>query len=225
MSDTNPTVLPSGKILSVQVGTPKILQTAQGKAWQSAIVKTAISGSVPVGAENLAGDDQANRKYHGGPDKAVCAYASEWFPFWNQEFDLELPGGAFGENITLQGLPEDALCIGDTLAFNDSPLRLQISQPRQPCANVSKRWAVPSLPRRMEETGYTGFYCRVLTLGTLEAGQEITVLDRPHPDWTLLRANEIMYAKKSNPDLLTALRALPLLSAEWKRILGRKLSK
>lgn len=200
------------------------MKTAEGRDWRSAIVKTAVTGPVALGAENVAGDEQSNRKYHGGPDKAVCAYASEWLPLWNKEFGIDLPGGAFGENITLQDLTENELCVGDTLIVG-SEIVLQISQPRQPCANVSKRWAIPALPRRMEETGYTGFYCRVLRTGILEAGQTVAVTDRPYPEWTLLRANQIMYAASPNAADIAVLRELPHLSAEWKRILGRKLSK
>jgi hypothetical protein len=219
----NNDTLPAGRILSVQVGKPQSLETAAGKAWKSAIVKTAVTGPVALEGVNLVGDDQSNRRYHGGADKVVCAYASEWFPLWNQEFSLNMPAGAFGENITLQDLTEDKLCIGDTLLIGSEVL-LQISQPRQPCINVSKRWAIPSLPRRMEETGHTGFYCRVLRAGSLEAGQTIQVSERPYPRWTLQHANAVMYAEDRDPVAITALRELPLLSAEWKRILGRKLA-
>ena len=216
---TNLDSLPVGRIVSLQVGLPRAVPL-KGRMWESAIVKTPVEGKVALGKENLSGDYQANRKYHGGPDKAICAYASEWFPFWKSEFDLDLSGGAFGENLTLEGLPESSLCVGDTLTVGD--VLLQISQPRQPCANVSKRWSVSALPRRMEETGYTGFYCRVLQKGELAAGQIVQVTERPHPGWLLSRANEVMYAHEPDAAAITALRELPLLSAEWKRILGRK---
>jgi len=215
-------VLSVGRIVSLQVGMPRRLTTATGRAWESAIVKEKVLGSVALGEENLAGDYQANRKYHGGPDKAICAYSAEHYPDWNSFLGYDLGYGAFGENITIEGLTEDRLCIGDTLEIDG--VALQISQPRQPCASISKRWSAPKLPRRMEETGWTGFYCRVLVTGDLRSDAEIHVTSRPNPDWTLLRANQVMYgdASISGPEI-DALRALALLSAEWKRILGRKL--
>ena len=198
---------------------PQKLTTAGGKDWESAITKQPVSGPVALEGENLAGDYQANRKYHGGPDKAICGYSTEHYPGW-RDLLPDLPYGAFGENITVEGLTEDALCIGDTLSA--ASVQLQISQPRQPCANISKRWNAPSLPRLMEETGQTGFYARVLQTGQMAGGDTITVTARPHDGWTLARANQIMYTS-DDPAEIAALRELALLSAEWKRILGRKL--
>jgi MOSC domain-containing protein YiiM len=215
--------LPVGRIVSLQVGMPRKLTTATGREWETAIVKEPVAGTVALGKENFTGDYQANRRYHGGPDKAVCGYCAEHYPEWRAFVGKEMPYGAFGENITVEGLTEDLLCIGDTLQAGE--VLLQISQPRQPCVNVSKRWASPKLPRRMEETGYTGFYCRVLQTGDMASGETLVVIARPHPEWTLARANAIMYAATPDPDAITALRAVPLLSAEWKRILRRKLAK
>src|SRR4051794_28702068 len=91
-------ILPTGKLVSIQVGMPRQMTTAQGRPWDSAIVKSPIEGTVSVGEENLAGDAQANRKYHGGPDKAVCFYCAEHYPVWRRSLSLDLPFGAFGEN-------------------------------------------------------------------------------------------------------------------------------
>lgn len=215
--------LPVGRIVSLQVGMPRPLTTEAGKAWQSAIVKEPVTGSVALGKENFTGDYQANRRYHGGPDKAVCGYCAEHYPGWEIFLNRSIPFGAFGENITVEGLTEEKICIGDTLTAGS--IVLQISQPRQPCANVSKRWNEPKLPRRMEETGRTGFYCRVLQTGEVAAGETLTVAERPHPDWTISRANTVMYVSAFDFAQVAALRAVPLLSSEWKRILGRILAK
>ncbi|MGD5305805.1 MOSC domain-containing protein, partial [Xanthomonas citri pv. citri] len=91
---------------------------------------------VQLGRENLAGDRQSNRKYHGGPDKAVCVYASEHYPLWRQEFDKpEQPFGSFGENLTTTGLVEDTVCIGDVYRV-PSGATIQVCQPRVPCAQM-----------------------------------------------------------------------------------------
>lgn len=215
--------LPVGRIASVQVGQPQTLVTTKGRAWQSAIAKIPVAGPVALGKENLDGDRQANRKYHGGPDKAVCAYCAAHYPDWRVFLLRDLPFGAFGENLTVDGLNEADLCVGDTLAVGDT--LLQISQPRQPCVNLSRRWDAPRLPRRMEETGHTGFYCRVLRTGHLASSDALAVVERPHPEWTLLRANRMMYAPGVTPSEIEALRTVPPLSAEWKCMLGRRLRK
>lgn len=223
--------LPAGRIVSLQVGMPQRLVAHSGREWESAIVKQPVDGPVRLEYQNLNGDYQANRRYHGGPDKAVCGYSTEHYPDWRRYLSQKHPerewdhfdSGAFGENITVEGLTEDVLCIGDTLSVGD--VRLQVSQPRQPCANISKRWVVPTLPGIMQQTGRTGFYCRVLQTGDMATGDDLQVIERFHPDWTLLRANQIMYADAPDTDELIDLRSLSLLSAEWKRILGRTLAK
>jgi MOSC domain-containing protein YiiM len=214
---------PTGQLLSIQVGMPRQMTTTLGRVWESAIVKAPVTGTVALGKENLLGDRQANRKYHGGPDKAVCVYCAEHYPSWQEELGLDLPFGAFGENFTIAGLTEGDLCCGDVLAVGTA--LLQISQPRQPCANITRRWGRPELPRRMEETGQTGFYLRAVRTGDIEAGQEMHVVERPHPGWTLLRANRLMYGAPPDGEEVATLRSLTFLSAEWKRILGRKLRK
>jgi Uncharacterized protein conserved in bacteria len=213
----------AGRVVSVQVGRPQKLVTATGREWESAIGKTPVAGRVALGRENLEGDEQANRRYHGGPDKALCAYPAEHYPDWRERLGLDLPFGAFGENLTLEGMTEDRVCIGDVFAVGEDGVTVQVSQPRQPCVNLSKRWARPKLPRWMKENGHTGFYLRALTTGSVAAGDAVTLFERPHPGWTLLRANTLMYSDTADPEERAALRALSALSAEWKRILGRKL--
>lgn len=214
----------TGRIVSLQVGMPQTRVSPQGKDWRTAIHKEPTLGRVPLGRENLAGDYQANRKYHGGPDKAVCAYSAEHYPDWRELLaPVEMPWGAFGENITVEGLIEDLVCIGDV--FQVGGAHVQVSQPRQPCANVSKRWNRPDLPARIVETGRTGFYLRVLQEGEIGANDPLVLLERPHAGWTLGRANTLMYDDAADRAETEALRALALLSAEWKRILGRKLAK
>lgn len=222
-SSTAANALLTGRIVSLQVGTPRRLVTAEGRAWQSAITKESVAGPVALGAENFAGDYQADRKHHGGPDKAICGYSAEHYPEWRERFGVDLPFGAFGENLTVANLTEEVICIGDVFAFGSA--RAQISQPRMPCANISKRWNLKELPRLMEETRRTGFYMRVVETGEAAAGDTVTLIERPHPDWSVYRANELLYGDRPDPDALTALREIAALSAEWKRILGRVLRK
>ncbi|MBC8100968.1 MAG: MOSC domain-containing protein [Cytophagales bacterium] len=216
--------MPRGQIRSLQVSLPKTLTTA-GKTWTSAIAKEPVDTPLVLRRENLEGDYQANRKYHGGPDKALCGYCAEHYPYWSELLGQEMPFGAFGENLTVAGLTEDMLCIGDVLEVGEGGVLIQVSQPRQPCANVSKRWSRPDLPRRMEQTGWTGFYTRVIATGSIAPGDPLVLQERPHPGWTILRANTLMYAEVPDREAVAVLRSLPALSPEWKRILGRKMAR
>lgn len=218
-----PDTIAAGRVVSVQVGKPQRLVQANGRQWTSAIAKMPVEGTVSVGKENVSGDAQANRKYHGGPDKAVCVYCAEHYPVWRAERGIEMPYGAFGENLTIEGLTEETLCVGDMLTVGTA--QLQISQPRIPCANLQKRWNWRELPARVQETGWSGFYCRVLQTGDLTAGDTLTVVERPYPDWNILRANRTIYADVPDADELSGLRAIPVLSSEWRRITGRMLRK
>ena len=215
----------AGRLVSLQVGTPRVATTGTGRVWESAIFKEPVAGRVFLGRTNLRGDVQANRRYHGGPDKAVCCYCAEHFPEWREVLRIDLPYGAFGENFTTGGLTEDVVCVGDVFRVGDAAV-VQVTQPRQPCANLSRRWERPELPRRMEENGRTGYYLRVLTEGEVGAGDSLELIERPHRGWDLLRANRLMYGgDAADPGETAALRDLPALSAEWKRVLGRKLAK
>ncbi len=215
--------LPTGRILSLQVSRPQNLVSDEGKRWRSAIAKVPVPGPVRLDGENFEGDYQANRKYHGGPDKAVCFFSAEHFAELGAAFDLSLTAGAFGENLTVEGLTEDLICIGDTIAAGT--IRLQVSQPRQPCASIIKRWGARELPKRMEETGWTGFYCRVLQFGAVSGGESIEVVERPNPGWTIARANSIVYAHRRDAADMAALRAIPLLSHEWQGMLDNRLER
>lgn len=174
-----------------------------------------------VGRTNVRGDGQANRRVHGGPDKAVLAYAERHYADWRVELELpDLPYGAFAENFTVRGLDEQSVCVGDIYAVGDA--RVQVSQPRQPCVNIAHRWRIPSLTQQVETSGRTGWYLRVLGEGLVEAGQAIELLERPSPEWSVMRAAEVMRQRNEVPDEAAALAALPGLSAVWRHTLARK---
>lgn len=215
----------TGRILSLQVGKPQTRTDARGKPWTSAINKSSVDGPVWLGLENVEGDTQANRKYHGGPDKAVCSYSSEHYPQWRTEFDHpEMAYGSFGENLTLADMTENLVCIGDVYEA-PSGAQIQVCQPRVPCVNVRRNWSAPKLPARMEKTGFTGFYSRVLKEGMLAAGDTLTLIERPCPDWNVLRANAALYGPHT-PEVnaeRTLLCGLAPLSKECVRHLKRLL--
>jgi MOSC domain-containing protein YiiM len=179
---------------------------------QSAIDKRAQAGPVPIGTQGLAGDEQGDRRVHGGADKAVHFYASEHYPRWRAELGdlpvLERPG-AFGENLALSGVDEHSICLGDRLGIGTSVL--EVTQGRQPCWKLNDRFGVPDMARRLQDSLRTGGYCRVLQTGECAAGDEVVLLARPHSDWPIARLMAVLYRRCLDPQILADLLTLPLV--------------
>ncbi|RKN82123.1 MOSC domain-containing protein [Paenibacillus ginsengarvi] len=212
-------------IVSLNVGKPQTY-VFQGKEVPTGIFKNpAPEGPVPLSAYNFAGDGQADLVHHGGLDKAVCVYSYEHYPYWEKQLGRKLAYGAFGENLTVRGLTEDAVCIGDIYAIGE--VRLQVTQPRQPCFKLAKKYDVPDLPLLVQQTGYTGFYFRVLTPGLFDRTRPMR-LERRHPaGLTVEYANTIKHHDKENREGIEALLAVEELSGNWrasfiKRIAGNE---
>jgi MOSC domain-containing protein YiiM len=150
----------------------------------SAFVKLPVPGAVQVGTLGLDIDAQADLRVHGGPEKAVYGYANAHYARWAAEFpelaSRFVPGG-FGENLTIDGMAEADLCVGDIHAIGT--VRLQVCQPRQPCFKLALHFANSRLPKAMVRTGRSGWYYRVLTPGRLQAGDAVTLAERPLPDF------------------------------------------
>jgi MOSC domain-containing protein YiiM len=216
-------------VLSIQVGVPET-RGALGAAdpmerpWTSGMVKHPVEGPVWLGRTNLAGDGQADLINHGGPDKAVLAYAAAHYPGWRVELaPLELPFGAFGENLTIAGQDESSVCIGDVYAVGTAVV--QVSQPRQPCWKLARRWAWKDLTARVQRTGRGGWYLRVLEEGTIQAGERLVLRDRPCTEWTVALANDLMFGRRDDREALAALADCPLLAASWREELRERLAR
>ncbi|MGH2369464.1 MAG: MOSC domain-containing protein, partial [Chloroflexota bacterium] len=162
------------RLLSIQVGQPQTLgaegaRNPMDRRWTSGIFKQPVAGPVRLGWTNLELDAQADLSVHGGPDKAVCVYAADHYAYWRTNLRrADLPYGAFGENFTVAGMDETEVCIGDVFAVGQA--QVQVSQPRQPCWKLARRWRVRDLAARVERMGYTGWYFRVLAEGIVAAG-------------------------------------------------------
>ena len=166
----------SVRVVSVQVGLPREV-VSNGRAVETGIFKEPVEGPVRVAGINLEGDRQADLTVHGGPDKAVYVYPAEHYPYWRSELGRDLAWGAFGENLTVEGLPlEDELCLGDRLRIGTA--ELAVVQPRLPCFKLGIRFDDPMMVRRFFEAGRTGYYLRIVKEGYLEAGGEITFVSR-----------------------------------------------
>ncbi|MDE2416181.1 MAG: MOSC domain-containing protein [Burkholderiales bacterium] len=156
-----------------------------GRSILTAIHKTAISGPVAVGVLGLAGDEQADLSVHGGLEKAVYAYPQEHYDFWRTQraqagvtgIDDRLEPGAMGENLTLQGLLETDVWVGDVLRFAHCSLR--VTQPREPCYKFNAAMGFNTAVKAMAQSGFNGFYLSVDTPGTLEAGEAFELVPGP----------------------------------------------
>jgi MOSC domain-containing protein YiiM len=179
-----------GSIVSVQVGRVAPLGPRQVP---SAFVKRPIAGRVMVERLGLAGDQQADVRVHGGPDKAIYCYPIEHYGKWLAERpsaqSLLIPGG-FGENLTTRGLDENQICIGDVLRIGG--VTAQVTEPRQPCFKLGLRFANMQMLRAMLRSGLSGWYLRVLEPGLVEAGALITIIDRLNPSWPIARLNRLI---------------------------------
>ncbi len=216
-------------IVSLQVARPASYfheGHADGKAstWTTAFFKTPVVGPVRVSALGLAGDEQADKENHGGPDKAVLAYSADHYPYWREHLGLpDMPHGGFGENLTIWRLDETTVCIGDT--WRAGEVVFQVTQPRQPCWKMSRRWQIADLAKQVIANGKSGWYLRVLAEGVLSPGTPIELIQRPHPAWTVARASELFHHGKDDLAAAAELAALPELSAAWKSSLARRIQK
>lgn len=193
----------------------------------SGIAKTPVPGPVDIGLLGLAGDEQGDRTRHGGPDKAVHHYALDHLPAWRAELPtgLELLSrpGAFGENISTLGVTEGEVCIGDV--WQAGTALLQVSQGRQPCWKLNARFGVPDMARRVQATGRTGWYYRVLRAGTVAAGDSLLLVERPHPDWSLARLVRVFYVERLDRTALAEIAGLEPLAQSWRALAMRRLER
>jgi MOSC domain-containing protein YiiM len=214
-------------LASIQVSLPRRFgregaAEPMDRPWVTGFFKEPVAGAVRLGPTNLEGDGQADLVHHGGPDKAVLMYSARHYPAWRLSLNHpSLPFGAFGENFTISGLTEADVCIGDTWQVGDVAIT-QVSQPRQPCWKLARRWRIKTLALQVQESGRTGWYVRVLHEGTVAAGMPVVLLHRPHPDWTVERANRVMHTDKSDVAAASQLAAIPLLSGNWRTTLTRR---
>ncbi|MCC7096695.1 MAG: MOSC domain-containing protein [Thermomonas sp.] len=189
----------------------------------SGIDKHPHTGLIRITELGLAGDEQGDLRVHGGIDKAVHHYPFEHYAQWREDIGarplLDTPG-AFGENISTQGLTEATVCLGDRFELGD--VLLEVSQGRQPCWKLNDRFNVPDMARRVQDSGRSGWYYRVLHAGHAHAGDALTLIERPHPDWPLVRLAALLYQRVLDPAQLEPALALPLVPS-WRKIIERRL--
>jgi len=208
------------EIVSLNVGKPVTI-TYAGRKLVSGIYKRPVEAALYLAECNFTGDAQADLVHHGGREKAVCVYPVEHYPYWEKVLGQSLHKGAFGENLTVRGMLEEEVCIGDIYQLGEAVV--QVSQPRQPCHKLAKRYDCKELPRRLEETGYTGYYFRVLREGWVGPNSSIKLLERHPHKLSVAFANRIMHHAKQDTTGIKRLLDVKELSASWQATLAKRL--
>ena len=202
------------RLVSVNVGRPRQISTRRGQPMHSAIFKEPVEGRVRVEGVNLAGDDQADRTVHGGPEKAVYAYAREDIDWW-ENIHGDLPNGCFGENLTTQGIDVSGAIIGER--WRVGTVLLEICQPRLPCSKLGIRFNDLRMVKAFAKASRPGAYLRIIEAGELGVGDDVTILSRPEHGVTLAMCSDAVLKDRS---LAAQVLAAPQLSSNLRRDLA-----
>lgn len=189
------------------------------------IDKKPIAAPWHVSLTGLHGDAQADLKNHGGAQKAIHHYPHEHYAEWASEIGahpLFQERGAFGENISTTGWTESNVCIGDIVQFGSATL--QVSQGRQPCWKLNKRFGREDMAQAIQKSGRTGWYYRVLEEGTAGDGDRLSLLERPQPEWPLSRLIRLLYVDTKAWSELAAMAVLPELAEGWRKLAERRVN-
>ena len=213
------------KVLSVQVGRPRPV-TFDGRMTRTGIYKSPVHGPVRVDSLNLEGDEQADLTVHGGVNKAVYAYPSEHYEFWARKYpSLALENGAFGENLTTEGLLEADAGIGDILEIGTAVFA--IVQPRLPCYKLAGKFGDKNILQKFTDSGLSGIYLSVVQEGQLQEGDTITWKSRAdaHPSFTIADAMRLYNGENLTVDMLERALGLKVLPDSWRRMIVEALSR
>ena len=213
-------VTTSGRVVSVNVGRPRVVEW-HGRAVESGIWKEPVTGRVAVRGVNVEGDGQADRRVHGGRDKAVYAYALEDYAWWAERLGRDLEPGTFGENLTVEGVDLGAVVIGTR--WNVADVVLEVSEPRLPCFKLGMRMGDAGFVDEFERAERFGTYLRIVAEGTLGAGDAIDVDERDRPGITI---HELGTAyRHPSRQFLERLLAEPVIGDSWHEWARRRLDR
>lgn len=209
------------KLLSINVGLPRDVKW-RGKVVRTSIFKAPVSGRVRVMRLNVEGDQQSDLSVHGGVEKAVYAYPSEHYAFWrNQIASTDFPWGAFGENLTTEGLLEDRVHIGDR--FRAGSTEFIVTQPRMPCFKLGIRFNRPDMVKRFLRSGRVGFYFAVVQEGDIGAGDSLDLVAEDNSHITVADVVGLYAADAANQDLLRRASELSALPESWREYFRERL--
>lgn len=201
------------RLISLNIGTPKT-ETFHGKEVVTGLCKLPVQASLRLTKTGFLGDGVQDKKHHGGEDKAVCAYNGDYYSLWETVLDEKLPPAAFGENLTVAGLREEDIHLGDI--FRLGTALLQVSQPRQPCKTLAARYGRNDFVKLVVDAGLTGFYFRVVEEGTVAPADILELMRQDPAAISIAFANRIHHHDRKNRQGIEAVLAVPALSASWR---------
>jgi MOSC domain-containing protein YiiM len=207
-----------GRILSVNVGTPRLIEWL-GRVEATSIWKSPVEGRLAVRGVNIEGDDQADRSAHGGPDKAIYSYAREDEEWWEEQLGRPLDLGTFGENLTLVGVDVTGAVVGEH--WEIGTVVLEVAQPRFPCWKLGARMGDPHFPDVFADAGRPGAYLRIVREGHIGAGDTVRAVHRPTHGVTVGEVARIYHSARDEAHRLLD---VPELADALKRWAARRLS-
>ena len=199
-------------MLSVNVSAARTVEI-DGKPVSTGIFKTPVAGRVALRGVNLAGDEQADRTVHGGPDRAVYAYADEDYAWWSKHIGRELAAGSFGENLTLHGIDVSGARIGERWEVGTTVV--QVASPRVPCFKLAKAMNDPTFVKAFADALRPGAYLRVIAEGDIGAGDRVAVQSRPEHDLTIAEMARLYFFDRPHVAKMLVASDLPESWRAW----------
>ncbi|MBL0385726.1 MOSC domain-containing protein [Tumebacillus sp. ITR2] len=204
------------EIVGLYTGEPKQVKFGDEDS-VTGIYKAPVDGPLWLSFANLQGNDVANTKHHGGEARTLCVYPAEHYAHWNEHFGIELPPGAFGENLTLRGLTEEQVCIGDTYQVGEAVV--QVTQARIPCKTIDLKLDVNGLFQQTALQAKSGYFFRTLQEGHIAKDSDVRLLERDLHGVTADFCMHTVYHDKKNADALRKILAVPALADNWRNML------
>jgi MOSC domain-containing protein YiiM len=209
-------------VISVNTGRPRDVHVA-GEIVRTSIWKSPRDGRVRAAGVNLDGDEQSDLSVHGGTYKAVYVYPSEHYAWWRKELsDVDLPWGAFGENLTTEGLFEDDAYIGDRIGIGTAVF--EVTQPRQPCFKLGIRLGRADIIKQFAASGRSGFYVSIVAAGDVGRGDSIRIVERAPSSVSVADILAMRIGKDAHPELLRRAASLEWLTPSWREHFLHRLS-
>ena len=207
------------KVVWLNVGLPRAQHYGREVVWTAGAKKPVPNARLRF--HGFEGDGQADRRNHGGADKAVCVYPFDHYAHWEKALGRTLEPASFSENLTVSGAVEGEVCIGDVFEVGEAVV--QVSQPRTPCGKLAGKNGQRLLTRWVAQTGYTGFYMRVLSEGFVRSGDAFELVER-HPDRiSIIAVNDVIFGRSEDADLIARLADLPEFGSDGRTLFTERL--
>lgn len=203
------------QIISTNIAEPAIIEW-RGQQVQTGIFKYEVEASIFLGSEEVINDHVIDRRYHGGADKACYLYSADHYPFWKNKFpDQEWRWGMFGENLTVSGLDESEIKIGDCFQIGDAVV--QVTQPRQPCFKLGVRFGDQTVVDDFWMSSFSGVYVRVLKAGAVKKGNEMQLIERNPESLSISQVFSVFRSNRNNLEFIQKAIADPFLAESCRK--------